>query len=221
MKRSRSRLTSATVPATNISGKGSRATSFTLGQGQKTIEPPPPPLLSLTCQPPVTRSSQRNISASSSWLKTGSVCLQSRVSTSIRPCSFLAISQYARPCARPAVRRVTVSSCSFLYWSLTAFEVPHDVIRYGRIPCLDPLRRRPSRAYSDRLARSQPKYASLPGPVSAARLSCRPSPTSLASSLALPRRLPRNSPVCHLPESSHVRRNPSMDMAPPSTVCGS
>ena len=148
--------------------------------------------------------------------------LQSRVSASIRPCSFLTISQYARLCARPVARRVTVSSCSFLYRSLIAFEVPHDVIRYGRIPCqagilfvVDPPERIPtgSSGHSPTTHLFQGLRPLLDCPVDLVQPLLSLRLRRRGGSLAIPSR-------SHLPESSHVRRSPSMDMAPPSTVLG-
>src|SRR5918997_6837758 len=81
-------------------------------------------MASFTSQPAPGAPSRRNISASSSWLKTGSVFApsRSRVSTSIRPFSFFfTISQYAtgpgggRRGARPAVRLVWVTASTYSF----------------------------------------------------------------------------------------------------------
>src|SRR5215212_4653434 len=67
-----------------------------------------PAVLSLACQPSnPTRRSLRNISASSSWLKTGSAsspAARPMARTSTRPFSFLATSQYAEPGCCPGAR---------------------------------------------------------------------------------------------------------------------
>src|SRR5215212_373054 len=104
MKRSRLRLTSPIVFSSNITGTGSRATHPTRAQGPQSTETSSPAVLFLTRQPSPAPPRDRNISASSSWPKTGSACSPSArlvVSTSIRPFSFLVISQYANPGARP------------------------------------------------------------------------------------------------------------------------
>jgi hypothetical protein len=75
------------VPASAIPGNGSRATPPTSAQGPQSKAASSPAEVSLTCQPSFdTPPNQRNICASSSWLKAGN----------IRPPALLTVSTSTR-----------------------------------------------------------------------------------------------------------------------------